>query len=365
VLKLAFIFLTVLVALVPLPRAGVERLYSRGLYPMIQPRLTTLSNSTPFAWFDALVLLSVVTILVMWTVRLRRLLRRSGAAKAGRTTGLGRAIARLVIDTAAIAAVLYIWFLAAWGLNYQRQPLREQLDFQEDRITREALRALANRTVDALNVLHADAHAAGWPEFAATPAALEPAFVRAQRDLALPWTADAGRPKRTLFNFYFTRVSIDGMTGPFFLETLANDTLLPYERPATIAHEWSHLAGYADESEANFVGWLVCMRGSPSIQYSGWLSLYGSIAAALQRSDREEIARALDEGPRADLRAISDRIRRYAIPAASRAGYAMYDRFLKANRVEAGVRSYGEVLRLLLGTNFKEDGAPALRRGKG
>ena len=363
-LKLALIFVTVLAALVPLPRNGVERIYSRGLYPIIQPRLTTLSNTTPFAWFDALVLLAVSTILIMWTIRLRRLSRQSGdAAKAGRTTGVARTIAGLAIDTAAIAAVLYIWFLAAWGLNYQRQPLREQLDFQEDRITREALRALADRTVGALNALHADAHAAGWPDLSATPGALEPAFVRAQHDLALPWIADGGRPKRTLFNFYFTRVSIDGMTGPFFLETLANDTLLPYERPATIAHEWSHLAGYADESEANFVGWLICMRGPVSIQYSGWLSLYGSIAGALPRSDREEIARALGEGPRADLRAISDRIRRYAIPAASRAGYAMYDRFLKANRVEAGVRSYGEVLRLLLGTKFKEDGAPTLRKG--
>ena len=49
---------------------------------------------------------------------------------------------------------------------------------------------------------------------------------------------------------------------------------------------------------------------------------------------------------------------------ASRAGYALYDRFLKANRVEAGIRSYGEVLRLLLGTRFTEDGAP-VPRGKG
>ena len=200
------------------------------------------------------------------------------------------------------------------------------------------------------------------PSLAETPVALEPAFVRAQRDLALPWTAHAGRPKRTLFNFYFTRVSIDGMTGPFFLETLANGTLLPFERAATIAHEWSHLAGYADESEANFVGWLVCMRGSAPVQYSGWLSLYATVAGALPRSDRDDIAGRLDEGPRADLRAISDRIRRHAVPAASRAGYALYDRFLKANRVEAGVRSYGEVLRLLLGTRFNEDGAPVLRR---
>ena len=259
--------------------------------------------------------------------------------------------------------MLYLWFLAAWGLNYQRQPLREQLDFRDDRITHAALRELAERTVDSLNALHVDAHQAGWPDLAATPAALAPSFVRAQRDLALPWTAHAGRPKRTLFNFYFTRVSIDGMTGPFFLETLTNETLLPFERAATIAHEWSHLAGYADESEANFVGWLVCMRGSAPTQYSGWLSLYGTVEGALAaiRSRGDDSAR-LDDGPRADLRAISDRVRRYAVPAASRAGYALYDRFLKANRVEAGVRSYGEVLRLLLGTRFKEDGAPVLRR---
>jgi len=351
VLKFGVILAAAALALTPLPRHAVERAYSRGVYPIIQPRLTALSNSTPFAWFDALVLLTIGATIAMWALRLRQ-----------REKGVGPTLAVLAIDTVAIGAVLYLWFLGAWGLNYQRQPLREQLDFHEERITRDALRALAVRTVDSLNALHREAHAAGWPEPAATPAALGPAFVQAQRDLALPWTAQAGRPKRTLFNFYFTRVSIDGMTGPFFLETLANGTLLPFERAATVAHEWSHLAGYADESEANFVGWLVCMRGAATAQYSGWLSLYGTVIAALPRSERDDVIARLDEGPRADLRAMSDRIRRHAVPAASRAGYALYDRFLKANRVEAGVRSYGEVLRLLLGTRFTDDGAPALRQ---
>lgn len=350
-LKLLLILAAVIVALVPLPRHAVERAYSRGLYPIIQPRLTGLSNSTPFAWFDALVVLAIGAAMFLWVSRLRHRQQR-----------LVPTIAGLAVDTAAIAAVLYFWFLASWGLNYQRQPLREQLDFREDRITHDALRALATRTVASLNTLHREAHTAGWPELNATPGVLEPAFARAQHDLAMSWTAHPGRPKRTVLNFYFTRVSIDGMTGPFFLETLANDTLLPFERPATIAHEWSHLAGYADESEANFLGWLVCMRGSAPIQYSGWLSLYGTVVGTLPRSDREDITRALGEGPRADLRAISDRIRRYTIPAASRAGYALYDRFLKANRVEAGVRSYGEVVRLMLGTKFDEEGSPVMRR---
>ncbi len=65
---------------------------------------------------------------------------------------------------------------------------------------------------------------------------------------------------------------------------------------STVAHEWSHLAGYADESEANFVGWLVCMRGPAPVQYSGWLSLYGTVMNALPRSEREELARRLDKG---------------------------------------------------------------------
>ena len=350
-LKISLIVVATVLALTPLPRQTVERAYARGLYPIVQPRLTTLSNSTPFAWFDALVLFAVGVIIAIWVTRLRRA-----------RTSRGRTLAGLAFDTAAIGAFFYVWFLFAWGLNYQRQPLREQLDFRDDRITREALRALAGRTVDSLNALHRDAHAGGWPELAATPAILEPAFVRAQRDLALPWTAQAGRPKRSFFDFYFTRVSVDGMTGPFFLETLANQTLLPFERAATVAHEWSHLAGYADESEANFVGWLVCMRGAVPVQYSGWLSLYGTVVGALPRSERDAAIARLEEGPRADLRASAERIRRHAVPAASRAGYALYDRYLKANRVEAGVRSYGEVLRLLLGTRFTDAGAPMLRK---
>jgi hypothetical protein len=353
VLKFALILAAAGLALTPLPRYAVERAYSRGFYPIVQPRLTALSNSTPFAWFDALVLVTIAVTIAVWTVRLR-----------GRKAGIGRMLAGVTVDTAAIGALLYLWFLAAWGLNYQRQPLRDQLDFREERVTPEALGALAERTVDSLNALHRDAHAARWPELADTPVLLGPAFLRAQRDLALPWIAHAGRPKHTLLNFYFTRVSIDGMTGPFFLETLTNGTLLPFERAATVAHEWSHLAGYADESEANFVGWLVCMRGPAAVQYSGWLSLYGTVFAALPRADREGVTRKLAEGPRADLRAISDRIRRHAVPVASRAGYALYDQFLKANRVEAGVRSYGEVIRLLLGARFTAEGAPVLREGR-
>lgn len=351
--RVFLILIAAVLAVVPLPQAAVERLYARGMYPLVQPRLTALSNQIPFALFDGVVLVALIAVAVLWTWGFRGF-RRNGQK--------ARTLGRVAFGTATVAAILYLWFLAAWGLNYRREPLQNQLDFREDRITHEALRDLAIRNVQSLNALHAEAHTRGWPEFAHTPAELRPAFDRAQRDLAMAWTAVGGHPKRTLLEFYFTRVSIDGMTNPFFLETLANQSLLPFERAATVAHEWSHLAGYADESEANFLGWLVCMRGGPPEQYSGWLALYGTVMSALPRSERDQIDSRLEAGPRADLSAIAERIRRQTSPFANRAGYALYDGFLKANRVEAGIRSYGEVLRLLLGTRFAEDGTP-VRRG--
>ena len=350
-IKFLLILVAAAIAVTPLPRATVERVYSRGVYAAIQPALTSASNLSSIAWFDvalvAVGLMVITLLLVRWRARKRGWLRAAGA---------------LAVDTAALAGLLYLWFLAAWGLNYQRQPLRAQLDFQESRITREALRALAVRDVTLLNRQYGDAHRQGWAEYDRTAAVLSPAFVVAQRELGMEWQAAPGRPKRSLIDPYFRRASIDGMTDPFFLETLGNQGLLPFERPFVVAHEWSHLAGYADESEANFVGWLICMRAPVAGQYSAWLSLYGTIVNALPPEDRAVIARSLETGPRGDLQAIIDRVKRQTSPLASRTGYAVYDKFLKANRVRAGIRSYNEVIQLLLGTQFRDDGSPVLRR---
>ena len=65
---------------------------------------------------------------------------------------------------------------------------------------------------------------------------------------------------------------------------------------------------------------------------------------------------ALADGPRADLRAIAARLRE-AVPAVRRSASRVYDRYLRANRVEAGIASYGLVVDLLLGT----DGTPVWR----
>jgi hypothetical protein len=210
-----------------------------------------------------------------------------------------------------------------------------------------------------LNALHDAAHAAGWPASGEVDPNLADGFARAVRDAGITRDVVPARPKRTWLDGYFRRAGVDGMTDPFFLETLVSGGVLPFERPFLVAHEWSHLAGIADEGEANFIGWLACVRGSPANAYSGWLFLYGELARASGGSDRAALANALAAGPRADLRAIRDRYAREVNPRLSAAGWRIYDSYLKANRVEAGTASYDEVVRLVLGVRV--GGAPVLR----
>ena len=160
------------------------------------------------------------------------------------------------------------------------------------------------------------------PASAAVDPTVADALNRALADIGRAHGVVPARPKWTLLDAYFKRAGVDGMTDPFFLETLIASDLLPFERPFVVAHEWSHLAGIADEGEANFVGWLACARASPAAQYSGWLFLYRELVQAVADRDRPPVAARLAPGPRADLRRDSRTLSPARQPARVRRGLA-------------------------------------------
>jgi hypothetical protein len=233
------------------------------------------------------------------------------------------------------------------------------LSFSQARVTEAAARALAVRVAARANELRNGGGVEG-PSWGAVTPLLAASFDRVQRQLAPVSPAVPGFAKRTMLTWWFERTGVDGMTDPFFLETLVNSSVLPYERPFVTAHEWAHLAGYADESEANFIGWLVCLQGPPAAEYSGQLALLWQVLPALPREDRTATVKSLSSGVRADLKAIADRVAK-ATPVLRDASWQVYDKYLKANRVEKGVRSYDAALGLVLGTRFGPGWVPEKR----
>jgi hypothetical protein len=148
---------------------------------------------------------------------------------------------------------------------------------------------------------------------------------------------------------FFRASGTDGMHAPFLLETLLNPDLTPPERPAVLAHEWAHLAGYAPEDDASFVGLVAAMRADSAGRYSAWLTLMFEAVNQLPRSDRGRVLSGLAAGPRQDQQAIVLRLQS-RVETVQRASWETYDRYLKSQGVTEGVRSYSRVVQLLIGS---------------
>lgn len=324
--RLALVVLAVCAAIAPFPPALVEDHYSRGVYPTLQYFLTALSNTATFAFFDGVL---IALALILFVLLLRR----------------GR-----VLNVLGFFAIVYLVFLATWGLNYRRAPLSDALDYDDTRLTRARVLQMGKTAVAELNRLHREVQAVRAPELDDLAQALAPAMSHAANDLGLEPPLPA-RPKQTWLAPYFRRAGIDGMTDPFFLETLLVPDLLDVEQPAALAHEWGHLAGLANEAEAGYFGWLTCLRSDARAQYSGWLALYPHLANALPEKERQRLHAQLGPGPREDFARIARRLDQID-ERVRKAASTSYDTFLRANRVEDGVASYDAVVRLVIGTNY-------------
>lgn len=316
--------------LAPIPPSFIERWYSRSAYLIWQHIITTASNFAPVALFD-LIILGAAGVLLLIALKARK-------ARSWRYAG-----ARLLL----VAGIAAIWFQLGWGLNYRRTPIAETMRLPVQGQTAALLERFATSAA-AMTAASADQLDRENP---LTPsrvlADLTSGFARAQALAGQPRYARAGRPKRSLFDFYYRWAAVDGITNPFMPETVVVSGLTPAEIYMTVAHEWAHLAGYASEDEANFVGWLTCLEAGGGPRYNAWLfALTKAVGAGPAAKRRAWLAQA---GPVAarDLAAIRARYERSS-PAVRGAASAAYDQFLKANRVDGGIESYDAVLRLML-----------------
>lgn len=314
-----------------------HRLWRDEWYPGVQVRLTPLSATLPIAALDLLVLLVLMILArTAWAVWRRRLSPLTAARR-----------------VVAGAAGGWLVLLGLWGWHYQTEVLEVRLAAGREPGTTipdpadERARAVVAHAIARLNALHGSAHARPWPSIREASPHLAAALTSAAGELGIAWQPRLPAARTTWLDPYFRRAGIDGLTNPFGLEVILSGSLLDVERPFVLAHEWAHLAGFADEADASFVGWMAGVRLGGQHEYAAWIGVLPHLMGAVPRADGETLLAGLDEGPRTDLRAIAARARE-RWPAVQDMAWRVYDGFLQANRVAEGVARYDKVTRLVL-----------------
>lgn len=159
------------------------------------------------------------------------------------------------------------------------------------------------------------------------------------------------RAKKLILSRVMSAMGYTGIFFPFTGEANVNVDFPPAFLPDTVAHELAHQRGAASEDEANFVGIVASLKSNDSIyQYSGALSAWSHLGNALYQYDHEayfELYRQLDPMVQADILASNEYWAAFESPV-TEVSEAVYDSFLKSYGETDGVKTYGEVVGLLL-----------------
>ena len=329
------------------PAQWVEAEFSNGWYPKWESFWGAFTPALSFSLGDLVVLAGVVVLVIkVWrnVARMRR----------GR---FGIPLLRLLAGVAALAGLYAFWFYAGWGWGYNRAPLQSRVAYDSSRLTPKNVAALRSRAIAELNRLAPLAHAQQGAAPGYSPLAYEllrNAWLPVVQRLGDRWTPLVGPAKPTLAGFFMDKNGTSGFTNPFTLETQLAPDLLWFERPFSQAHEWSHVAGYNREDEANYIAALACTRDSDTIaQYSGWLEIFLYLPPVPHYPHKTFVSPVWE-----DFAALRARNAHFINLNFSKFSWRMYNSYLKSNRIAAGVRNYGEVTQLLVAIPLDRQGLP-------
>lgn len=308
--------------------------YSLYIYPSLTYLLSAFSSVIPFSLGDLFIFLSVVWVIgypfyawyknYPWKQTLLRVIE--------------------------FLLWIYVWFYLAWGVNY----------FRKDFYTRASVGQAAYSPADFQSFLDGyirDLNGAYVPVNRVDKARVAEEVKEGYREIHESYGLAAPRKfqhvKTMLFTPFISKVGISGYMGPFFSEFNLNGDLLAPQYASTYAHEMAHLLGITSEAEANLYAYLVCTAAEdPQIRFSGYFSLLPHVLrnarGLLSEEEYEDLVASVDP----EIIRLYETNRAYwqekYSPAVGDLQDAVYDWFLKGNKIESGMQNYSEVISLLI-----------------
>ena len=333
-----------------LPAETIELYYARGLFTWLRP-----------LWDNSLARLPVPLFYVFWGLVAVLLVREGFRFRSVRRSyasgGKRRAAAAVGVRLTVFALLVVVAFLWAWGFNYGRVEVEDQLRFATYEPSLEELRTSVYGTEVTLSDLRGQITTD-------TSALSDAVFPTNWEDTVRPLVAAAlrrhdypapGRPRawELLPRGILLRLSTAGVYWPWAGQGNIDAGLHPLEKPAVMAHELAHAYGFGDEGTCSFWAYLAGRETTdPLLRYAMQLAYWRQLAGQLRYADPEgylEWRRAtMDPGIRNDLEAIYANGEQYRDIAPALRD-ATYNAYLKAQGIDEGLLNYNRVVRLVEG----------------
>lgn len=332
-----------------------ERWFSRGFYPLVARTWGAATSLLPFSLVELGIALAVVAVPILILAGVVTLL--SGSAWERRARGVGRFWRRLPLWVLKVICLLISLFILFCGLNYYRPTYTEMSGLSVRESSVDELAALCTELTERANALSAQ-----------MPRDATGAMVLSQNVHTLfLQTRDAfGKlaveqpellpdfpimPKPVVASKVMSMGQITGVFCPVTFESNVNVDAPPYLLASTACHELAHTRGFMREDEANFLGYLACVKsGTPELEYSGVMLALLHVQNSLGATDVETFRAAWElsnEQVRRDFAYNNEYWARYEGLAAE-VTTTVNDAYLKLNNQTDGVQSYGRMVDLLL-----------------
>lgn len=315
---------------------GFAQWYATTIYPVIVAGIGRLAGVFPFsiAEIALYILIAVIIGLVVRAFRKKQFYN-------------------LFANVFLLAAILFFLYCSNCGVNYYRTSFAESEGFDADNYSVEDLKetcmwlndevnywaSRVNRDEDGIMCLSVDE---------------QEEAVRAMSSLGEIYLEMSGyypQPKGLLNHWILSVQKLSGIYSPFTIEANYNTGMVDYNIPLTVCHELSHLKGFMQEEEANFIAFLACIQSETAdFQYGGYMLSWIHCMNLLYRTDYEaweEIRALLSSEVEPDLKANSEFWNKYDGTVAEVAD-RINDTYLKANGQNDGVESYGRMADLIV-----------------
>lgn len=327
---------------------AARHFYLYLFYPFMARTSRLFTGWCPFSIGDIIYVL-VFAWLLIGVVKFVQLLIQCRKNKTGWLNQLLRFL--LILVSA------YGIFLVFWGINYRCDRLRNDLSIEvTDFSTTELIGlcdSLAIRTNEAHHILAGNdttpvEHFLTFREIKNRVPIYYQLVSKSIPELSY------NRPslKPSMFGYLMNYAGITGYFNPFTGEGQVNTTPMPVGLPFTACHEVAHQLGYAAEDDANFIGYLVAASAPDThFQYAAnfEMFLYGINLLSLSDPDKADSLwnQLLTPGVKKDYEAafaFYEQFRTSVRPVLN----DFYDQYLKANEQIKGIKSYNEVIALLI-----------------